>query len=407
MSVINQVLLELEKRRASGSERGKIPDYVRTLPEGGGDKSGWWLAVGGAAAMALLLMAWLAVNGYGVPRQLPAAAVAPAEVGAVIEKVISASDTVAPVVRAPVETGPGRSDTLSPSARLSFELSPAPAPRQVAEQPSEAARPQGAIAAARALGPAAAASGAPAETGAATAAAMAPPSGATKEISRPPASGRLTTQRAVADKTSAGSGAQAEIDKQVRNPSARDLADHEYRKASTLLQQGRLADAQEGFRAALNLYPAHHAARQAMVALMLQGKMHGDAERALQDGLKVAPEQIGFAMTLARLQVDRGDVPGATATLQSSAAHAQGSPDYAAFLAALLQRQGRHEEAIEKFSAALRGKPNTGVWWLGLGMSLQAMNRGAEAQEAYRRAKAGNINPELAAYADQRLRQLQ
>ena len=40
-------------------------------------------------------------------------------------------------------------------------------------------------------------------------------------------------------------------------------------------------------------------------------------------------------------------------------------------------------------------------------MSLQAVNRGAEAQEAYRRAKAGNLTPELSAFADQRLRQLQ
>ena len=46
----------------------------------------------------------------------------------------------------------------------------------------------------------------------------------------------------------------------------------------------------------------------------------------LQEGIKLAPEQIGFAMTLARLQVDRGDGPGAIATLQGSLAHAQASP---------------------------------------------------------------------------------
>jgi MSHA biogenesis protein MshN len=41
-------------------------------------------------------------------------------------------------------------------------------------------------------------------------------------------------------------------------------------------------------------------------------------------------------------------------------------------------------------------------------MSLQALNRGFEAQEAYRRAKTTNsLNPELTAFADQRLRQLQ
>jgi MSHA biogenesis protein MshN len=41
-------------------------------------------------------------------------------------------------------------------------------------------------------------------------------------------------------------------------------------------------------------------------------------------------------------------------------------------------------------------------------MSLQAVNRPAEAQNAYRQARtAGNLSPELAALAEQRLRQLQ
>ena len=58
--------------------------------------------------------------------------------------------------------------------------------------------------------------------------------------------------------------------------------------------------------------------------------------------------------------------------------------------------------------AALRLKPDTGVWWLGLAISLQAAHRSPEAQDAYRRAKStNNLNPELAAFADQRLRQLQ
>jgi len=194
----------------------------------------------------------------------------------------------------------------------------------------------------------------------------------------------------------------------VRQPTARELADNEYRKAANSLHQGRLAEAQEGFRAALNLYPAHHGARQALVALLVDAKLTAEAERALQDGIKLAPEQIGFAMTLARLQLDRGDAPGAIATLQGSLGYAQGSPDYIAFLAALLQRQGRQEDAIAQFQTALRLKPEAGVWWLGLGISLQAAHRSPEAQEAYRRAKASNsLNPELAAFADQRLKQLQ
>jgi len=203
-------------------------------------------------------------------------------------------------------------------------------------------------------------------------------------------------------------GAEPGIQKQVRQATSRELAENEYRKAAGSLHQGRLAEAQEGFEAALNLYPGYNGARQALVGLLVEAKKLTEAERVLQEGLAQSPAQIGFAMALARLQVDRGDAAQAAATLRKGIDYAQGSPEYIAFLAAVLQRLGRHEEAIEHFQAALRQKLASGVWWLGLGISLQAANRAADAQDAFRRARAtNNLSPELSAFAEQRLKQLQ
>ena len=115
-----------------------------------------------------------------------------------------------------------------------------------------------------------------------------------------------------------------------------------------------------------------------------------------------------YAMQLARLQVNRGDLRGAVETLEGSAAYAQNNAEYLGFLAALLQREQRNQEAVQRFNAALRLKPQAGVWLMGLGISLQALNRNAEAQEAFRRARAsGTLNPQLQAFVDQRLRELQ
>ena len=51
--------------------------------------------------------------------------------------------------------------------------------------------------------------------------------------------------------------------------------------------------------------------------------------------------------------------------------------------------------------------PQAGVWWMGLGISLEADGRGAEARDALQRAKAtGTLSPELAAFVEQKLRQL-
>ncbi|MGH8701190.1 MAG: tetratricopeptide repeat protein, partial [Burkholderiales bacterium] len=209
-------------------------------------------------------------------------------------------------------------------------------------------------------------------------------------------------------KPAADAAAKPEIRKEMRDPTPRELAENEYRKAVALLNQGRLTEAEAGFQEALSLFPESHQARQGLIGLLVHGRKLEEAERALEEGVKLSPAQSGFNMTLARLQAERGDNARAIATLQRGLEHAQGSAEYAAFLAALLQRQGRHEEAIEQFQVALRLRPGAGVWWLGIGMSLQAANRRAAAQDAFRQARAaGNLPPDLAALAEQRLRQLQ
>lgn len=199
-----------------------------------------------------------------------------------------------------------------------------------------------------------------------------------------------------------------EIRKKVRDPTPRELADHEYRKAVALLDQDRPAEAESGLRKTLKLYPTNQQARQVLVGLLVQGRRLGEAERVLEEGVKISPAQTGFNLTLARLQAHRGDNVRAIATLQNGLKYARSSAEYAAFLATLLQRQGKHEEAIKHFQAALRLRPSFGVWWVGLGVSLQAANQPDAAMDAYRRARAtGNLHPHVAALAEQRLQQLQ
>ena len=386
MSVINQVLLDLEKRRASPAERGAVPNHVRALPDSGHSTHWAWIAGGCAAVVATAAAAWVAFVGPGTgPANQPAAR-SGAEV--VIERVVTASAGVTP--------SPERAGEPVPAFQLSFELSNPPAEAAPGrEARAERQNPPAPLPSSRIVGKSAA-----------------EPAG---ELPAPKAAARTAPSRpdatVVAAAKPAGSGApegKPEIKKNLRQPSAREQAESEYRKAATALHQGRYAEAQEGFEAAVNLYPTYHGARQALVGLLVEAKRYGDAERTLQEGLALAPAQIGFAMALARLQVDRGDAALAAATLRKGLEYAQGSPDYVAFLAALLQRQGRHEEAVEQFQAALRLRPGAGVWWLGLGISLQAVNRGADAQDAYRRARsANNLSPELAAFAEQRLKQLQ
>ncbi|MFA6970321.1 MAG: tetratricopeptide repeat protein [Gallionella sp.] len=193
----------------------------------------------------------------------------------------------------------------------------------------------------------------------------------------------------------------------VKQVSATQRADAEFRKASALMQHGHTADAVAGYEAALRMDAGYDQARQALVALLMESRRGMDAERVLQDGVKSKPANYGFAMLLARLQVERGAVEPAMATLEKSLPYAETQADYQAFFAALLQRLNRNDEAIRHYQIVLRLAPNNGIWLMGYGISLQAVQRNTEAKDAYRRAlDTHTLSPDLQAFVRQKLKGL-
>lgn len=208
----------------------------------------------------------------------------------------------------------------------------------------------------------------------------------------------------LANPVEATATAPASISKQVKPLTTAQLAENEYRKALALAQQGRINEGMEGFAQTLALDPHHHAARLTLVGLLIDNKRMAEAERRLQEGLTLDIEQTDLAMILARLQVERGNVNDGIATLEHSLPYAIEQADYQAFLATLLQRAGRPRQAIEHYIIALKKSPQSGVWWMGLGISLKADNQPDKAREAFNRAKATNsLTPDLLAYVNQQL----
>lgn len=193
----------------------------------------------------------------------------------------------------------------------------------------------------------------------------------------------------------------------MKQVSAAQQADAEFRKAVALMQQGHIAEALAGYQAALQLDPGLDAARQTLVALLVEEKRGPEAERVLQERLRSKPDHSGFIMLLARLQVERGAVAEATATLEKGLPYAKTQADYQAFLAALLQRQNRNDEAIAHYQIALQLVPNNGIWQMGYGISLQARQRNTDAKAAFQRALDTNtLSPDLQAFVQQKLKGL-
>jgi MSHA biogenesis protein MshN len=434
MSLINQMLQDLETRHASGAERGVLPNQVRVLPRT--EKSGtpWWL-LGSAVAVALLAaLAWQLKNQPVVAPPAPVAKIAPAPPPALAEtppllglasrltldlEHVPAADTGKPagrpgaegiVTMADLEPSPQPQTKPSKAAEKAPKMAPAAKP-PVATASVIAAEPAVPVKPVAAVPKAEPAKAAPTAVEVAKPDSPAPPALTAATVTTAtakPATSAAKPVESAAKKNAPAILASVQIDKRSHQLTPRQLAENEYRNAANLLNQDRRAEAQEGFRLALQHDPGHTGARQGLFGLLLEAKKKGEAEQVLRDGLDLSLSQPGFAMALARLQVDRGDSVGAVETMQRSASAALGSPDYLAFHAALLQRQSRHQEAVDHYLAALRLAPGSGVWLMGLGISLHALNRNREAQDAFLRAKVTNtLNPELQAFVEQRLRQLQ
>lgn len=189
--------------------------------------------------------------------------------------------------------------------------------------------------------------------------------------------------------------------------SPQQASDNAYRHAVTIIQQGRVTEAKQSLIQALDYNPLNLNARQLLTGMLVEEGQQGEAITLLQDGLKIAPDQSQLSFMLARLQVEAGNNKAALATLQSGLPMAGNDPQYHALLATLLQREERHDEAMEHYLIALKADPAMPNWLIGIGISLQALGKVDDATKAFTRAQQSELlTSELALFVDQRLKQL-
>ena len=202
--------------------------------------------------------------------------------------------------------------------------------------------------------------------------------------------------------------AKANVDKRDRVRSANDNAETLFRRAALLLNHGRVSEAEEQLLAALQADPRHAAARQAYVSLLLEQRRVAAARRVLQEALVLEPAQPTFALALARIHAAERDYAAALAVIDRAAPIGEGSADFQAFRGAMLQRLGRHEEALVAYQNAVRDGTPPATAWIGYAISLEAVGKRSEAAQAYRRAlTVGPIAAEAREYAESRARALE
>lgn len=286
MSLINQMLRDLDERQASALERNGLAAQVRALPR---EKRFPWasvvpVVVGGAIGAAGIWLAFAAASPSAPAEPEPASRPLPVAAMAM------------PTLVVPMPTEPVAESAATETLQIDYRIS----------QPSRHAEPAGPV-----PGPAVV------------------PAPVAPAPAVPP----------------------AQIDKRPLVQSA-ETADGDYRKALAAHRQGRPNEALEGFQAALRLDPRHVPARQALLSLLLEQGRWPEAQGVASEGLALVPAQPGWAMILARLQVEQGQLAEAERTMAAHAAHGERSADYLAFHGLLLEKLQRPQEARAAFLRA-------------------------------------------------------
>lgn len=413
MSVINQMLRDLDARHASEQERAGLPPRLRTLPPTTVRRSAEWrlLVLGmvvGAAITALL------ANWYFAPPALPVSVATPAStpVPPPAPTPAAVSQPPAPAAMPPnPETAPPAAAPTAAAAIPDLSLPPVSVPTDSAEMKLSSLPALAESDALSQFAPAKpAAQPAPPKKSAAAKnapvqAAAQPAKAAADSVKRAPESREAKPAPLSATSTSAAGTEDAQIDKRMKGGQAREMADGEYRKAMQAVKRGDNTAAYPLFQRALELDPGLAKARQGLLSVLVGGRQWAEARQVAQNGLALDPTQTGWATILARLQFEQGDAAAAIETLARHAAHASGDADYQGLHAYLLQKQQRPAEAVQRFQAALALRPNEGRWWFGLGLALEAAGHGGEAKEAYAKAKeVGNLPGDMMSVVEHKLR---
>lgn len=371
MSLVNKMLRDLDARRAGAADRGALPAAVTSLAENP--------TFSRTRLAALLVLATLAAAGaasfmgYLPSLEIPALPavkappVAPAAKPATVDAQAPALAAAAPAVPEPTASGVSPAPTSGVPDRLLLKLDadldrlPDPGKRAAPEKPEAPKRdkPSAPIKPAVAPKPAAAAV--------------------------PPVDGH--------------------IEKQERFATADEKAEAEFRRGQAAQRQGAREEAVTRYRTALAEQVEHVGARRALAALLTELRRTDEAEDTLRRGMAALPAQAYWPMALARLKVERGEVPAALDILLKQGAAGDANAEFQGFAAALLNRQTRYKEAAERYEAATRLAPNEARWWAGLGIALEASGRSTEARAAYQRARSlPGLPADLAAHVEQRLR---
>ena len=186
------------------------------------------------------------------------------------------------------------------------------------------------------------------------------------------------------------------LKKKFRPLTNEQRAESAYISGIAAIQRGDTSEGMDHFRNALSKYPGHIKAREILAGLLIKAGQYPEASRLLQEGIELHPDYSQFANLYARILVEEGNTREALKVLEANRPTLNDHPEYYALLAAVYQRLDKSRQAADIYLRLVTIRPENGIYWMGLGISLESDSKPVQAVEAYQRARAsGTLNDDL------------
>ncbi len=158
----------------------------------------------------------------------------------------------------------------------------------------------------------------------------------------------------------------------------------------------------------LDGYPDARESQIALITLLLGQQRYVQADTLLQKALDRYPNERRLLKLQSRSLMAEGELQSALRVLEQIQVNLQADSEHVELMAAVQQRLGQHNQAAQYYGRLVRHKANNAAWWVGLAVSLEALQQYSSAKAAY--VRATNLPLEsttVQQYVQQRLRVLE
>lgn len=183
------------------------------------------------------------------------------------------------------------------------------------------------------------------------------------------------------------------------------VVQRKFEKAERAIMDNDVLKAEQLFEDILLIQPEHKSARKQLSALWFGRKLFKPALNLLSKGVALFPRDVDFRLMKARILLNQNNTQAAFQVLKEyeTAPHAE----YQVLLANTAQAVGDTKSTILAYQQLVKIEAHKGKWWLGLAVALDRNSEFEEARNAYQKALfTENLSDNTVQFVKQRMAEL-